>query len=161
MRGLLLGVLAGWVPEHWIGDLEEEADGEGDWWLARHVLVAVFYGTRMRLVNANLLESSAAASLLLGLPLVAALVLRRHILTLVPFRESAAYSLAAVSGLFVLTALLALLLTWALGRRWMVAALGTGVTAGIVLLLEAPVVLSVAAFAGGLLAMIRRRGERA
>lgn len=159
MRGLLLGVLTALVPEHWIGDLEEEAVEEGDWWLARHVMLAALYGVRMRLARTNFLESSAAAALLAGLPLVGALALRRLVLTLIPFRESAAYSWWAVAAFMILTAGLGLGLTNALGRRRVAVFLGTAVTLAIVLLLEAPIVLTVAAFAGGWAATIRRRGE--
>lgn len=96
------------------GDLEEEAREFGQLWLVRECLRTLWHGITMRSRRWNLLESSAAVALLFATPLTLLLALRRFVLVLVPYRESADFSGPALALLAAATAILAL----PLRRQW-------------------------------------------
>ncbi len=89
------------------GDLEEEAREFGQLWLVRECLRTLWHGITMRSRRSNLLESSAAVALLFAIPLTLLLALRRFVLVLVPYRESAELSGPALALLAAATAILA------------------------------------------------------
>ncbi|MFN0105927.1 MAG: hypothetical protein ACKV2U_28055 [Bryobacteraceae bacterium] len=166
MKDFLFAIVARTVPgkdvEHWLGDLEEEAIGKPEFWLLRHALLAAAHGVRIRLTNANFLECAAATAFLIGLPLVLTLELRRFVLTLIPFRESAEFSTPVAVALAIGIGIIAAWETRLLGRRWLPALLATAMTAAIVTLTNSPLIMAAAAFLGGSLAIYRRkRGDTA
>lgn len=115
MKGLnrgLLNLVERCAPEglgaSLAGDLAEEASEFGQLWLARECLRTLWHGIRMRARSGNLLESSAAVALLFAIPLTLVLELRRFILGLVPYRESASLDGPALALLMAASAALAL-----------------------------------------------------
>jgi len=152
MRRILYAILLPGASEHLIGDLEEEAQSHPSFWLLRHVLLAAAY-------QANLLETAAATAFLVGIPLLVTFELRRFALTMIPFRESADFSnLSLLTGALAIATLTAWE-TRLLGGRWLPVAGATALTFAITALTNAPAVLTVAAFLGGSLATLHRRGN--
>jgi hypothetical protein len=144
MTRLLFKILLPHAPEHLLGDLEEEAPSQSRFWLLRQVLQTAAH-------QSNLLESAAAAAFLTGIPLALLLELRRYTLTLIPHRESAAFSPLA----FTLLALaLAALSAFRPRPQVLLAALFTAV---IVTLTGAPLILAAAPLLGGALTKPKQR----
>lgn len=163
MKRLLFTLLALAAPpgqaEHWLGDLEEESATRQPSWLIRHTLAALFHALRVRATHAGLLEQTAAAAFLVGIPLIVTLELRRFALTQIPFRESAGYSVASLTALAAIAAALAFWQSWLLGRRWPAVAAATLLILIITALIQAPwLILTAAVLTGGSLATLTRRG---
>lgn len=150
MTRLLFKVFLPHAPEYLLGDLEEEARGRSRLWLVRQVL-----GAAAR--QAQWLEPAAAAAFLVGLPLVGLVALRRYVLTLVFFRESADFTAGSTALFALLLAVAAAAATRALGGRWTAVFFATVLTAAVAAMTDSPLVLTAAAFCGGSLAMLPAR----
>jgi hypothetical protein len=137
------------APAHLLGDLEEESHSHSRLWLFRHILTAALH-------QSNLLETAAATSFLLGLPLIVILELRRSSLTLIPYRESAAFTTPSLLLIALAVALLTSLLQHALPKSRLTILLATTLTALISALTATPQLLTAAALLGGTLAMQRK-----
>ena len=145
MNRLLFALFLPNAPEYLIGDLEEEALQHGRFWLLRHVLTAAAH-------QSNLLETTAATAFLLGIPLLLLLELRRYALTLIPFRESTAFSPLSTALFALLLALSTAFSTRALGGKWPPVLIATLTTGVISVITNSPLILAAAAFLGGSLA---------
>jgi hypothetical protein len=78
---------------------------------------------------------------------------------MIPFRESADFSNGSLLLMALAIAALSAWETRQLGRRWLPVAGATVLTFAITFLTSAPTILTAAAFLGGSLATIRRRGN--
>jgi hypothetical protein len=142
MMRLLFRIFLPHAPEYLLGDLEEEARERSRLWLVGQVVGAAAHEARW-------LEAAAAAAFLVGLPLVALIALRRYVLTLVFFRESAEFTAGSTAFFAALLGIAAAAATRALGGRWPAVCFATGITATVAVLTGSPLVLTAAAFLGG------------
>lgn len=138
------------APDHLLGDLEEEAAANGPLWLLRHTLTAAYHQT-------ELLETAAATAFLLALPLTVALELRRYVLTLIYFRESANFTQESLVTLALLAATLSALQLRALPNPRLAVIAATISTAAIAHITHAPQLLTAATILGGSLATLQRK----
>lgn len=148
------------------GDLFEEAVRmraergplRAHWWLLRQALGASLEALRIRSERGDWLESSAATALLVALPLTVVLAVRRYVLTLIPYRDSADFSAAGLAALALLLAALVSAETILLPARRksvpVIAAFAVAIVAALADALPARQIamMAAAAFSGGCLA---------